>query len=136
MIDDYEPKISPDFLLQSLNRRLEIVDQRLAEIEGDIEDRKEIGEKIMRQKQDKKEKYRSCLTNKWKLRKNVEGDDLYERKANMRSKIDDLDQEINREMTKQWKDIQKLTKERRELKEKREELKRRKSAAKKALGEG
>jgi chromosome segregation ATPase len=131
MLEDY---LSPKELLYSLHSRIKIIEDRLEEIDEEIEKRKEIGERIMRNKQDKKSEYMSYLTKPHKIKKKVKGNDFDEQRASVQEKIDQLDHEINEEMESQWRDMQKLTEEKRDLKEKKEELKRRKMAASRALG--
>lgn len=132
--EELNSSLNPKELLYSLIGRIGIIDERLEEIEEEIGERKEIGEKIMRKKQKKKSEYRGCLSSPRKLKEKAKGDSFHQQQADMREKIDHLDREINAQMENQWKDVQKLTKERRELKEKKEELKRRKLAVAKALG--
>lgn len=134
--DKLEDYLSPKELLYSLHSRIKIIEDRLEEIEEEVEKRKEIGEKIMRNKQDKKWEYMSYLTKPHKIKKKVKGSNLDEQRATVQEKIDQLDHEINEEMESQWRNIQKLTEEKRDLKEKKEELKRRKMAASRALGKG
>ena len=134
--DKLEDSLSPKELLYSLHSRIKIIEDRLEEIEEEIKKRKEIGEKIMRKKKDKKSEYMSYLTKPHQIKKKVKGSNFDEQRATVQEKIDKLDREINEEMESQWRDIQKLTEERRDLKEKKEELKRRKMAASRALGRG
>jgi len=134
--DKLEDSLSPKELLYSLHSRIKIIEDRLEEIDEEIEKRKKIGEKIMQSKQDKKSEYMSYLTKPHQIKQKVKGSDFDEQRATVQEKIDQLDHEINKEMESQWRDIQKLTEEKRDLKEKREELKRRKMAASRALGKG
>lgn len=119
---DLEDDLSEEFLLQSISRRIRIIDDRLIEIEEEIKERERIGETIMRKLQARKEEYMGCLYDENALMSKAEGKDFFERRVNMLKKIERIDQEINKEMSQLWRDLQDLTKERRELKERKEEL--------------
>lgn len=107
---EWRENLPKRFLFRSLASRLRIVEERLQEIEEEIEERERIGNA---------------------LRSAVEGGTFYERRAKVLKKMERIDGEINQEMEQQWRDIQWLTRERRELKEKREEL----LARKRSVGE-
>ncbi len=113
---------SRQYLRHSLQRRLAILEDRLAEIEADIQERKRISEAIMERLQTRKRRYMGMLNDRDALRSHVAGEGFYERRAKLLRRIEEIDERINREMEGQWRDIQQLTRERRELRERREEL--------------
>lgn len=128
--------LSKRFLLKSLDSRLQILEERLAEIEEEIQERKRISDTIMERLQRRKEQHMGMLNDRSALRSAVEGENFYERRAKTLKKMERIDEAINREMEQQWRDIQQLTRERRELREKREELRARRRSVEELLDEG
>jgi chromosome segregation ATPase len=127
--------LSEDPLIESLSNRIKIIEDRLEEIAEEIEERKRIGEAVMRKLEDYKKESMGYLNDEDALRSRVEGKDFYERRANMLKRIEGIDQQINKEMSQLWRDIQDLTEERRELRERRELLLAKRRSAEKVLRE-
>jgi len=134
-IGSSDKDLSEDPLIESLSNRINIIEDRLEEIAEEIEERKRIGEAVMRKLEDYKKESMGYLNDEDALRSRVEGKDFYERRANMLKRIEGIDQQINKEMSQLWRDIQDLTEERRELRERRELLLAKRRSAEKVLRE-
>jgi len=118
------------FLEKSLSKKISVLKEQIESCEKELSEREKIHEVQIKELNDKKEEFRSALTNQMKMRKIASGETLQEQKAEVSEKIDDTEDKIREEERENWRDKQKLKDKIRDLRKEVQELKKRKNLMK------